>query len=244
MRVAEHGAEGEDGLVLGHLGLEALELAVADLVLLAAGDRTLETGGVAGVVVGVHLLAGDGERLGEGLLAQIVGAERAQRVDRLDEEGRAVGGERLGAGRERLAPLVEELLQERGVGHLGLPRARHHDRLDVLGPEHGGDAAAAREALAVLPVGAHRGEAHQVLAGGADGHHVRVAALRGLDGVDRVAGGLAPEGARRLHLDARLRHLEVDGLGGAARDDDGVEAGPLHAWRGSGRRRSSRRRDR
>jgi hypothetical protein len=53
------------------------------------------------------------------------------------------------------------------------------------------------------------------------------AALRALDGVDRVARGPAPEGARRLHLGPRLGHLEVHGLGGAAGDDDGVEAGAL-----------------
>ena len=226
--VAEHGAEREDRLVLRHLRLEAGQLALANLILLAAGHRALEAGGVLVVEVRVHLLAGDRHRVREDFLAQVVGAERAQRVDRLHQERRPVGGERLGAGLERLALLLEQGLERGRVGHLRLARARHDHRLDPLAAEHRGEPAAAREGLAVLPVGAHRREAHEVLAAGPDGHRVHVAALDRLDGVHRVARGLAPEPARRLELGARLGDLDVHRLRGAAGDHDGVEAGALH----------------
>src|SRR5439155_7274241 len=108
VRDAEHRAEGEDRLVLGHLRLRAGELTVGDRVLLAAGHRTLETGRVAVVIVKLHLLAADGPRLRERLLAQVVGAETAERVDRADEERRAEGRQRLGPGLERLARLLDE----------------------------------------------------------------------------------------------------------------------------------------
>jgi len=72
-------------------------------------------------------------RLGEGLLAQVVGSQRPQRVDRLDEEGRAVRRERLGAGRERLATLVEQCLEGRRIGDSGLEPARDDHCLDALG---------------------------------------------------------------------------------------------------------------
>ena len=75
----------------GIFAVEARQLPVADLVLLAAGHRALEAGGVPVVIVRVHLLTGDRERVGEGFLAEVVGAERSQRIDRLDEERRAVG---------------------------------------------------------------------------------------------------------------------------------------------------------
>ena len=148
--------------MVSYSGIFALSPAsspVADLVLLAAGHRALEAGGVPVVIVRVHLLAGDGERLGEGLLAEVVGAERPQRVDGLDEERRAVGRQRLGPRRHRLAPLVDEGLERRRVGQLGLARPRHRHRLDVLGAQHRADAAAAGHALAVLPVGGQRREA-------------------------------------------------------------------------------------
>ena len=98
----------------------------------------------------------------------------------------------------------------------------------LFAPSTARDAAAAREALAVLPVGAHRGEAHEVLARGADRHDVGGVALDGLDGVDGVARGQPPERAGGHELGALLGDLDVDRLRGAAGDDDGVEAGALH----------------
>ncbi len=181
--------------------------------------------------VGVHLLAGDGDRLREHFRAQVEGAERAQRVDRLHQERRAVGGERLGAGLERLALAVEERLERGGIRDLGLARARHHHRLHPLAAQHRGQPAAAGEGLAVLPVGAHRGEADQALAGGADRHHVRVPALDAVDRGHGVARALPPEGAGGAHLRAGLGDLHVDRLGGAAGDHDRVEAGALHGGR-------------
>src|SRR2546425_1592943 len=65
VRDAEHRAQREDRLVLGHLRPRARELALADRVLLAARHRTLEARRVPVVVVGLHLLAADATRLGE-----------------------------------------------------------------------------------------------------------------------------------------------------------------------------------
>src|SRR5207245_3830936 len=118
----------------------------------AASDGTFETGRVAVVVVELHLLAGDGPRLGERLLAQVVGAEAAEGVDGPHQERRAERRERLGAGLERLARLVDERLERRGVGDLGLPGALHDDGLEILAAEHGADAATPRAALTALPV--------------------------------------------------------------------------------------------
>src|SRR4030095_3834470 len=106
--VPEHGSEREDSLVLGHFRPQASQLALADLVLLAARHRTFETRGVAVVEAGVHLLARDRHRVGEDLLAEVVGAERTEDVDRLHQERRPVGGERLGPGLERLPPLLQQ----------------------------------------------------------------------------------------------------------------------------------------
>ena len=233
MRVPEHGPKGEDGLVLGHLCLEPGQLPVADLVLLAAGHRALEAGGVPVVIVRVHLLAGDGERLGEGFLAEIVGAERSQRIDGLDEKRRAVGGQRLGPRRHRLAPLLDEGLERRRVGQLRLARPRHRHRLHVLGAQHRADAPAARHAFAVLPVGGQRREPDALLARGTDGHHVRARALDLLHGVDGVAGGPAPEVTRGLEGGAVLGDAEIDGLLRAAGDHHRVETGALHGRRES-----------
>src|SRR5207302_8256736 len=99
----EHRAEREDRLVLRHLRPPTGELAVADGVLLAARDRALETCRVAVVVVRLHVLAADYARGREDLGLEIECAQRAERVDGPDEEGRAVGRQRLGAGGQRLA---------------------------------------------------------------------------------------------------------------------------------------------
>jgi len=63
-------------------------------------------------------------------------------------ERRAVRRQRLGAGGQRLARLLEQRLERRRVGDGRLTRAAHDDRLEVLAAEHGADAAAARDALA------------------------------------------------------------------------------------------------
>src|SRR6185369_12720433 len=101
-----------------------------------ARDRTLETRRVAVVIVQLHLLPRDGARLGERLLTQVVRAEAPERIDRPDQERRAEGRERLGAGLERLARAVDERLEPRGVGDLGLAPALDHDGLEILRTQH------------------------------------------------------------------------------------------------------------
>src|SRR4029453_12824732 len=100
--------------------------ALGDRVLLAARHRTLQTRGVAVVVVLLQRLAADRPGLGEDLGLEVVAAERAQRVDRADEKWRAEGGQRLRPGAQRLARLVEQRLERGGVGDRGLARASHH----------------------------------------------------------------------------------------------------------------------
>src|SRR5207247_9238611 len=96
--------------------------------------------------------------VGEGLLTQVVGPQTAEGVDRADEKRRAEGRQRPRARLERLARLLDERLQRRRVGDLGLASALDDHRLEVLGTEHGADAATARHALTVLPVMRHGGE--------------------------------------------------------------------------------------
>src|SRR5207249_11991028 len=67
VRDAEHRAQREDRLVLGHLSARARELAFGDRVLLAARHRTLQARRVPVVEVGLHLLAAHQARLGEDL---------------------------------------------------------------------------------------------------------------------------------------------------------------------------------
>src|SRR5207249_12199089 len=120
------------------------------------------------VVDGLHCLAADTACLVEDLLPHVVGAEATDSVDRPDEEWRAVGRERLRPLLEGLARLVHERLEGRRVRHLRLPGPLHDDRLEVLGAEHGAEAAAPRDALAVLPVVRHRREAQALLTRWAD----------------------------------------------------------------------------
>ena len=183
------------------------------------------------MVVGLHLLAAHRARLGERLLAQVVGAEAAEGVDRPHQEGRAERRERLGAGLERLARLVDERLERRVVGDLGLAGAAHHDGLEVLAAEDGADAAAPGDTLAVAPVMSHRGDAHAMLARRTDRDRVRVGAL----GVDQrrhgLARRLAPELRRRLQRGARLGYQQVGRRGRAAGDHHRVEARALERRR-------------
>src|SRR5205085_5204141 len=167
----------------------------ADRVLLAAGDRALEAGGVAVVIVRLHLLAADGAGRGEDLAAQVVAAERAERVDRPHQERRAERRQGLRALLERLPRLVEQGLERGRVRQLRLARALHHERLDVLAAEHRAEAAATGDALPVLPVVGHRREPHTPLAGGPDGDRVGVGALGPAEGADGVAGVTAPQRA-------------------------------------------------
>ena len=65
-----------------------------------------------------------------------------------------------------------------------LPRTG--DGLQVFRAPHRPDAAPPGDALAVLPVVGEAREAHAVLAGRADGQHVGLGAVRGLDRLHRV----------------------------------------------------------
>ncbi len=89
--------------------------------------------------------------------------------------------------------LVDERLERRGVGDLGLASAPDDDRLEVLRAEHGADAAPPRHALAVLPVVGHRREPHAMLARRADRDRVDVGALGVDQRLHRFARRLAPE---------------------------------------------------
>src|SRR5205823_11444333 len=141
-------------------GLRAGELAFLDRVLLAAGDGALETRRVAVVKVRLHLLAADDACLVEDLPPQVVAAERAEGVDGTDEERGAKGRERRRPLLERLARLLQQGLERRGIGDLRLARALDDDGLHVLAAQHGAEATAAGDGLAVLPVVGERGKAH------------------------------------------------------------------------------------
>ena len=228
---AEHGTEREDRLVLRHLGPGARELAFRDRVLLAARHRALQTGGVAVVVVLLQRLAADRSGLGEDLALEVVAAERAQRVDRADEKRRAEGGQRLRAGAQRLARLLEQRLERSRIGDRGLARAPHHQRLDVLAAEHRADPTSPRHALAILPEVGHGGEAHALLAGRADGDGVRVPALDLEQRIHRLPRRAPPQMGGRLQLRAVLVDAHVGRRRRAAGEDDGVEAGALERGR-------------
>ncbi len=147
------------------------------------------------------------------------------------EERRAVRREVRGALLHGLAGLVHQLLEPRGIGDDGLPAPPDGDGLQVLGAPHGPDAPAAGDALAVLPVVGEAREAHAVLAGGADGEHVGLGAVGGLDRLHRVAGGLPPDAAGVPDGRPLLVHREVDRMLGAPGHHDGVEAGALERGR-------------
>jgi hypothetical protein len=109
--------------------------------------------------------------------------------------------------------------------------APHHDGLEILRAQHGADAAPPRDALAILPIVGHRGEAHAVLTRRADGDRVRVGALGGGQRVHRLARRPAPDVGRGLHLGARLGHREIGRRRRAATDQHGVEARALERRR-------------
>ena len=224
---AEHGPEGEDRLVLRHLRAAARELARPDRVLLPARHGTLQTRGVAIVVVRLHLFAADHPRVREHLGLEIEGAERAQRVDGADQKRRPIRRQRLGARGQRLARLVEQRLQRGRVGDGGLPPATDHDGLEVLAAEHGADAAASRDALAVPPVVRHRGEAHAPLTGGTDRDRVSIGALGGDECRHAVASRAAPERVGGLDRRTLFGHDQVRRRRRASGDAHRVEARAL-----------------
>lgn len=237
VRVARVGPQGPGGLVL--VGLKADGLAVdVDLHHLLAGHGA----GVAGVVLDEAVLAdvlpGDLLRpLNAGVLG-VKGGQGPHDVGDVHEDVGAVegkpallgGGDVLGVvdgGRGQPVRLLPEL-GVLGLGHL-VVGAHHHDGLELLAPRHRPGAPTACGPLVVVdPVG----EAHQVLPGRADGHHVGLLPVPLPEDAAGLVGGLAPEVGGVVDGDLPVLHQKVDGFFRSPLDEEAVKPRPLELGRG------------
>ena len=231
VRILEHRPEGVDRFPFRDLGVGAGEASLRDLDVLAAGDGTDEAGRVLVPVLLLQALARHPLRQVPGLVAEVARADGAQLVEEVGEHGGSILGEAGGAGAHFLAVIADVGLELGLVGEGGAAGALDGDRLELFGAHHRAHAAAPGDALAVLPVVAGAGEAHQVFPGRADGQHVGLGALDGLNGLHRLAHRLAGEAAGRAEVGAVLVDDQVARFLGAPGDHQKIEPGALEGRR-------------
>ena len=227
---AQHGPQREDGLVLGELPHEAVELAAFHQVILAARHGAFEAGGVLVQEIVVHVFAADGFAVLENLAHEVARAERAHLVDHVHEDRCAVFVERRRARAHVLGGLVHERAERLGVRPGGFRLAAGGDGLDVLAAQDGRHPAAPADAVAALaPCVRHGREAHLVLARRADGEHVRPALCLG-DGVARLANPFSLQMACVPERHAFFGQHEIDEGIRLSVENDGVEPGALERY--------------